>query len=176
MIINIVLISVVIVSFGIIAFILLRKLSKVKMLNVDTVPEEMTSRAKDRILVARLKRQSNKGKAIVKKKAVPLVSKGVGFFKNTLKKIYELEEKYKKESAGKPLAGRKLKSQLKQMIDEANRLKDTEKFSEAEKKYIEIIIKTIPKPQIKVIKPIIKSIKAMILFDFTLLSKYVPVS
>jgi len=124
----------------VIIFLIGRKIPKLKALDTETVPESKTAETRNRILLARMKRKTKIGKEIVQKGAKPVF----GAIKNSLakffKKIYDLEKKYKKEAEEKvPLKGKDLDQKIKTYLQEAEALVKAEKYSDAEKKYIEIV-------------------------------------
>lgn len=140
MILNIVLIVVIVISFGVILFVWLRKFPKVKTLDVSTVPAARKAEVRDRILMERMKRSSRKSKEAVRKGASPLFKGLGGMVKKLFKKVYDLETKYKKEAETKhPLKAGELKQKVKNLLKEAHKLAKDEKYQEAEKIYIEII-------------------------------------
>lgn len=137
---NIILIVVILISLGIISFILIRKLPKVRALDVSTVPAARKAEVRDRILLERMKRSSAKSKELVSKSARPLFQIIVAAVKKLFLKVYDLESKYKKEAESKsPLKSGELKSKVKNLLFEAQKLARDEKFQEAEKIYIEIV-------------------------------------
>jgi tetratricopeptide (TPR) repeat protein len=137
---NIILIIVIIICLSIVSFVIGRKFSRVKTLDVDTVPEAQTAKVRDRILIERMKRQSQKGKEIIQKNATPVLLWFKNSFLKLLNRIYALEKRYQKEaSERKPVSKAELISKLNYLLDEAAILVKQEKFSEAEKKYIEIV-------------------------------------
>ena len=140
MILNIVLIVVILLAFSIIAFILFRKFPKLKTLDVSTVPAARRAEVRDRILMERMKRSSEKGKRIMKKSATPVFKIFAVVVKKVFKKVYDLERKYKKEAENKtPLKAGDLNNKIKNLFAEASSAAKEEKFQEAEKIYIEII-------------------------------------
>jgi tetratricopeptide (TPR) repeat protein len=140
MILNIVLVVVILIAFGIIAFILFRKFPKLKTLDVSTVPAARRAEVRDRILMERMKRSSEKGRKIIKKSATPVFKIFGVVAKKVFKKVYDLENKYKKEAENKiPLKAGDLNNKIKNLFVEASTAAKDEKFQEAEKIYIEII-------------------------------------
>ena len=109
------------------------------MLDTDTVPEEQAAKVRERILVERMKRKTQKGKALIKKGAVPVFKSIGNVFRNSFRKVREVESKYKREAVANAPKGAQFDTKLKAIVDEAENFQKQEKFSEAEKKYIEVI-------------------------------------
>lgn len=140
MLLNILLIVIIAICLLIVSFIIGKKISKIKILDVDTVPEAQTAKVRDRILIERLKRQTQRSKELMHDTATPMVLWLKKTFKNFFDRIYALEKKYQKEAAErKPFTKAELIGKLNYLLDEASDLVKQEKFSEAEKRYIEII-------------------------------------
>ena len=140
MLLNIILIIAIIICLSIVSFIIGRKFSRVKTLDVDTVPEAQIAKVRDRILIERMKRQTHKGKELIQKNATSIFLWLKNSFSKLLNRVYALEKKYQKEaSERKPISKTELINKLNYLLDEASILVKQEKFSEAEKKYIEIV-------------------------------------
>jgi len=140
MILNIIFIAIIVLCLGVIAFIYLRKFPKARTLDVQTVPAARRAEVRDRILMERIKRNSEWGKSFLAKIISPFgqIIKKTG--KKVFSKIYDLEEKYKKEAAAQtPLKRGQIKNKITQLLIEAQKLFKDSKFQEAEKAYIEII-------------------------------------
>jgi tetratricopeptide (TPR) repeat protein len=119
---------------------LLRKFPRLKTLDVDTVPAAQKAEVRDRLLMERMKRSSEKGKKIVKKGAVPIFKLIARAVKALFRKIYDLEKKYKKEAEDKTeLRGGALKNKVGGLVEEARKLVKDDKLKEAEKLYIEVV-------------------------------------
>ncbi|MEK7159335.1 MAG: hypothetical protein AAB766_02430 [Patescibacteria group bacterium] len=140
MLLNILLIVLIVICLSVISFIVGRKFSQVKILDVDTVPEAQTAKVRDRILIERMKRQTQRSKELIQKSASPIFLWLKNSFRKLLGRIYALEKKYQKEAAErKPLTKTELISKLNNLLEEASGLVKQERFSEAEKRYIEIV-------------------------------------
>jgi len=139
MVLNIIFISIIVISLAVIIFIYARKIPQARVLDVQSLPEEQTAQARDRILRERMRRHSKKGRQAIKKGAGPIFAGVKNFFSKIFKRIHELEKKYQKEASGKPLEQNELTSKLKTLIAEAEKLQKEEKLAEAEKKFIEVI-------------------------------------
>jgi tetratricopeptide (TPR) repeat protein len=136
---NIILIIGVALSLAVILFIFVRKIPKLRMLDVETVPEEQAAKVRERIIVERMKRKTKRGKDLLSKGFSPVSSVIKNIFKNIFKKVHELESKHKREAMKNVPKGAEFDNRLKSIINEAEQLQKQEKFVEAEKKYIEVI-------------------------------------
>lgn len=139
MLLNIILIVVIGISLLVILFILLKKVPKLKVLDVNTLPEEQTAQVRNRILVDRMKRKTDKGKDVVKSITIPFITAIKNIFKNVFRKVHELEKKYQKEAKSTGVDAHDVNARINSLFAEVTRLVKDEKFKEAEKKYIEII-------------------------------------
>lgn len=140
MLLNIIFISVIVLCLGVIAFIYLRKFPKTRTLDVQTVPAARRAEVRDRILLERIKRNSDWGKSLVIKGLIPVGRIFKVVVKKLFSKIYDLEEKYKKQAASQaPLKRSQLNNKVVQLIAVAQKLFRDGKYQEAEKIYIEII-------------------------------------
>ena len=140
MILNIILIAIIAVSLAVVLYIVARKLPYLKMLDVDTVPEEQAAKVRDRILLERLKRAGLKSGEIFQLHVLPVFARLVGIKKRLVNRLYALEKKYQKEEAQtRVLIGRELENKIKSTLDDADDLVKQEKYSEAEKQLIEIV-------------------------------------
>ena len=140
MLLNIILIIVLVVCLAIVVFIVWRKLPKLKTLDPNTVPEEVTAKAWEKILVERMKRKGQFSRNVYKEKVAPVLSKTKKFFKRIANRVYELEKKYQKEAReGASLSGQDAGMQINHLIEESNALIRENKYAEAEKKLIEAV-------------------------------------
>jgi len=140
MVLNIIFIAVIVLCLGVIVFIYLRKFPRARTLDVKTVPAARRAEVRDRILLERIKRNSEWGKSVVGKGLAPIGKVSKLIVKKLFSKIYDLEEKYKKEAAGQnPLKRGQLKNKMTQLLSDAQKSFKEGKYQEAEKTYIEII-------------------------------------
>ena len=140
MLLNIILIAVVVICLGIVFFLIVRKFPKLRTLDIETVPQAQTAKVRDRILLERMKRQTTKSKEAIKKGATPMFAWLKRKIKSGFGKIYDLEKKYQKEAEDKtPLKGKELQSKMNNLLLEATKLLKIENYSEAEKRFIEIV-------------------------------------
>lgn len=127
-------------SLGAIIFVVIRNLSRAKTIDVNTIQEEKEARVRERILVERMKRRWQSSQGLWKKASGSLGEKIHNWWTNLLKKAQELEKKYQRESAGKnEKFGGDKDQQIKALLVEAMAFYKKEEYSDAEKKYIEVI-------------------------------------
>jgi Tfp pilus assembly protein PilF len=123
----------------VILFILIKKIPKLRVLDVETVPEEQAARVRERILLERMKRKTDKGKAVIKKGTKPVFKIFGNFFRRIFKKVGDLEKKYQKESKTTNLTSSEMKKTTQKLFDAAQKFTDSEDYKNAEKNCIEII-------------------------------------
>lgn len=136
---NLIALIVIVLSLAVIIFLIVKKLPKIRTLDVDTIAEEKEAKVKERILIDRIKRKTNVSKEFFKKGFTPFTSKIKNGFGNAYRKIVDLEKKYRAESNQQGAAGAGSQETIKKVIMEAEDLVKKENYSEAEKKYIEIL-------------------------------------
>lgn len=137
---NILFISVIAVCVFLIAYIISRKLPKLKSLDVDTVPAAQIAKVRDRILLDRIKRRSKKGGELIANAAVPLFSAVKRVVQKLIFKIYALEKRYQREAKMKAnLTGPELENSVRSLLGDADLRMKAEEWREAEKILIEAI-------------------------------------
>ncbi len=138
---NIILGIVIAICLMIMVGIVISKFPKIRLLDVNTVPEEKHDKVRQRLLYDRMKRSTEKSQKALQKGVSPLFKKMSDFFSKLFKKIYALERKYQLESRGKSakLKGESLTQKTATMLQEAEQQVKDENYGEAEKKYIELI-------------------------------------
>lgn len=140
MLLDIGLIIIIVASLGIIGWIVIRKFPKLRTLDVETVKEEQVARVRDRILLERMRRGTKRGKELLKKNTIPFFLKIFGGAKKLFKKIYDLEKEYEKKAQGTGKMGRvELRNSINSLLEEGINLMKEQRFSEAEKIFIEVI-------------------------------------
>jgi len=118
---------------------LIKKIPKLRMIDVDSMPEERGRKVKERIILQRLSRIKTKkvgGAQKVLKGAGKEVSRRG---RRVVQKLYRLEQYYqklKKQTDGQSGLN---KESIKKLLAEAQDLEKQEEYIPAEKKYIEII-------------------------------------
>lgn len=133
--------SIALISLAIAAFIVIRKFSRLAMIDIDSMSGEREAKIKEELIWQRVARKA-------KEKSTPLISasaelkRGTGkFFESLRNKAQELEKKYaterivSKPSKVKPGA----ENRLKAMLDEAYHLLSEDSPKLAEEKFIEVI-------------------------------------
>lgn len=137
---NIILIVVLGVSAAVVAVIVFRKIPVLRTLDVATVPEAKSQQLRDKILLERIKRQTQKSGKLVSGTAASIFGRILSAIRGLFKKIYDLEKKYKDQAFSKAnLSPAELNAKLKSLFDEANSLLKSERYAEAEKFFIEIV-------------------------------------
>lgn len=122
-----------------IVFIIVRRLPQIKILNVDTIKEEKEARVRDRILRERLNRGSIRMKRKLRNFFAPLAALIKKKISSAYKKLMDLEKKYK---AGEEIEKKKRMKRtvyLRELLDVASQNLKEEKFSEAEKIFIDVL-------------------------------------
>jgi tetratricopeptide (TPR) repeat protein len=140
MILNIILISAAVLSLAAIIFIIARKIPPLRVLDVESVPETQTARARERLLLERMKRQTEKSRELLKSSAAPLgrlIKKICGMIWH---RFLNWEKRYQDEAKAKtPASAGEASAKITALLEEAGNLIKNEKLNEAEKFYIEII-------------------------------------
>jgi len=140
MIYNIIALSVVVVFLGAIIFILAKKFTRLKALDVDTIKEEKEARVRDRILMDRMKRKAETGKALFKRVVGHPGRKVKGVGSRLFQKLVDLEKKYQKESNSKAIRNDiSTDARLSKILAEAEDNSKKGATAEAEKQFIEVI-------------------------------------
>ncbi len=135
-----ILIGIIVVCLLAIIFIILRKFPNLAAIDIKSIPSEQQAELKEQILVDRLKRSTGGFFSKLRKKINPVWLATKKFFLKIYQSLLELEKRYQK-SAGKisKESGEDSEQKISRLLREAEELEKEEKFSEAEKKYIEII-------------------------------------
>jgi len=123
----------------VILFILSKKFSRLKTIDVNTISEEKEAQVKERILLQRMKRHAQKGKKAFGSVVSPSGSKIKSLFGGIFRKVVELEKKYQRESKGDNVKDKNSEETVKYLIKEAEECQKKSKTADAEKKYIEAI-------------------------------------
>lgn len=128
--------SLIIISSGVIGFIIVRKFPQLSIIKVETVKSEREAQTKKSILIKRLKRVRGKWFAGIIKFLSPLGR----LIKNRVIKIYDralrLEKQYK-EMEPKKTEANAVKVEI--LLEEAEKLIEEEDWTNAEKKYLQVI-------------------------------------
>lgn len=131
---------IIIISFLAIIFIIGRKWSALKVIDIDTVSEEKESKMKKNILELRLKRNFGKFYQILSLFLRPFFEKMLIWVRHFYYRILELEKKYKDESR-KKISGQVAPEEgIYQYLQEAQKIMKTEDVPlAAEELYIKVI-------------------------------------
>lgn len=137
---NLILIIIIIISLGIIIFIIIKKFSKLALIDIATAPQQVQGEIKRKIIEERLKRNFTNFTKKSYHYLKPLLKKLGSYLKNIFNKIIELEEEYRLRVLNLRLKDKIFKDQrLNRLLNEAENLKNEEKYELAEKKYIELL-------------------------------------
>lgn len=140
MVFNILPIIIIAVCLTVIAVIIVRKFPELRALDVDSIPEERQAKVKEKIIDERVNRASQKVSSKLGGLFFPSLTKMKNKFKALFQKVSELEKKYeKKEQVFTEEDKKSVTDRVKESLAEAEKMKDSEQYREAEKKYIEII-------------------------------------
>lgn len=135
-----ILVIIIIISLGIIIFIIIKKFSKLALIDVENALSQKQGEVKRKIIEERLKRNLSEITGKSYKYLKPLIIKLGEILKKFLNKIIELEEEYRLRVLNLRLKDKIFKDQrISHLLNEAENLKKEEKYELAEKKYIEII-------------------------------------
>src|SRR3990167_8649123 len=133
---NIIPLILILISFGIIIFIVIKKFPALANLDIENMPAEKEAKFKERIIGNRLKRNLVKWNSKVSRVVKPVGEASGDLAKWVNKRLVELRDSYKKELEINNLD---LNNKTNQLFREAEDLVKKEESGEAEKKLIEII-------------------------------------
>ena len=137
---NISLTTIMVLSVAGIVFLFYRHWPRLRILDVSTVPEAQRAEVRDRLLLDRMKRNSEKNRRRINKFFIPFVKKTQIFFSNARQCLLDLEKKYRREAeGGSPIGRGAVKRRVETLLEEASALSKLDKFVEAEKVFIEVI-------------------------------------
>ena len=126
---------------AIIIFIIVRKIPKLRIIDVDSMVGEKQAKIKEELLWQRVARK-------VKERSEPLIGAGSDIKKNTQGFLTDLQDKAKnleqryaaERRASKPIKVKPgTEDKLSNLLEEAKRLAGEDNLAEAEEKYIEVI-------------------------------------
>jgi tetratricopeptide (TPR) repeat protein len=120
-------------------FTLVKKIPKLRMIDIDSMPEERGRKVKERIILERLDRLKSK-KVGGAQKAIQGAGKEVSRHgRRLVQKLYRLEQYYQKLKKQTDDQASLSQEHIKKLMSEAQDLEKQEEYIPAEKKYIEII-------------------------------------
>jgi len=139
-IINLIILGIIIICLVIIIIVVVRKFPQLSQLDVKTIPQAREEQAKKRIIKEKLERdllvQMRKGA----KKLRPLLNKLILGFKNIFDRTLALERSYRQKLEPKtPQEQEKVDVKTDDLVKAGVKLLAEEKFSEAEKKFIDAL-------------------------------------
>jgi tetratricopeptide (TPR) repeat protein len=127
---------IILASFAVLASIAIKKFPALASLDVNNIPAEKEARFKERILSNRLKRNILKWYGRIARLLGPVGIWLVKFSRILYQRLLEMREKYKKDQVQSPVD---LEKRIKQLFDEADELRKSEDYPNAEKRLIEVI-------------------------------------
>jgi tetratricopeptide (TPR) repeat protein len=127
-------------SLGIFGFILASKIPQLRVLNVESIPEERTKRIKEQIILQRFDRVGREKIAGVAKTAVGTVGTVSRVGRRAVQKLYKLEQYYQRVKRAAEEGSRAMDTgAVQRLLDEAEAFVRDDEMIQAEKRYIEII-------------------------------------
>lgn len=140
MLLDIILILIAVICLGIIIIIIIKKFSRLSLIDMDSTTVEKQLQTKRKIIEDRLKRNIFDVFRKSTRPLRPLINKFLELIRQLASKIIELEEEYRYRVLNLRLKDKVFKDQrVSKLLKEAILLKSEEKYELAEKKYIEII-------------------------------------
>lgn len=137
---NIILIIIIAISLGIIIFITIKKFSKIALIDLANSPQARQGEIKRQIIEEKLKRNFSLATKNLKTLTKPLLQGLVNYLNHSFKKLIDLEEEYRFRILNLRLKDKIFKDQrINKLFNEAESLKQQEKYEPAEKKLIEIL-------------------------------------
>lgn len=128
-----------IIGFGIIGFLIYKKLPQLRIVDPKTAPEVKSRELKNELIRQRLSRASSKHTGALQKRVLtPLFTFIQTNFRRLAGKLTAAERRYQ-EKKRKDIGGKLDTETVKGLMSEAKRLAEEELWERAEKKYIEII-------------------------------------
>lgn len=133
-------IVVIIVSLVVIIFVLIKKIPKLRVIDVQSIPEERTRELKEKIIMEKLSRSGRNKFRIVAKVFSSITKVFSKFGRRTVQRLYAIEQYYQKLNRTATEGQHSYSHEtIKQMTVEAESLIRQEEFIPAEKIYIDII-------------------------------------
>lgn len=136
---NIIPLIIIIVCLAGILIIIIKKFPNLTAIDVNTIPSEKEKEKKDEIIKKRFNRVLLEWKNTINPLIRPIGKWLKVFFKKIYEKIIDLEKAIEKKTVLSEEEKKDLAVKIKKMLEEALELVKAGNFSEAEKKYIEII-------------------------------------
>ncbi|MBI4117608.1 MAG: tetratricopeptide repeat protein [Parcubacteria group bacterium] len=137
---NIIPLVIIALSCCISVFIIVRKFPEITAIDVETLPEEQQKAVKERIIQRRIRKYIASVSSFLKMLIAPFGRFVKKISAKFYRRVLELEKVYvSPKRHGKPGMKDDAEIQIQKMLTEAKELIAEEKWSDAEKKYIEII-------------------------------------
>jgi tetratricopeptide (TPR) repeat protein len=140
MIYNYLALAVIILSLAVVFSIMKKKYHQLKIMDVSTIAEEKEEQVKERILLERLKRRAHNSRKLVSAVVAPGGKVVGGWFSAMYRGLVNLEKKFQHEAThGANIKDATVEQKIKSIFQEALDFVKKDEYSEAEKKYIEIV-------------------------------------
>lgn len=122
------------------AWVILRKVPQVRMIDVASIPTERTKRLKERIILQKFERVGAEKLGTVAKAARSGVTAASKIGRRAVQKLYAMEQYYQKLKHASPGGAHAIEPEaIKCLLNEADDLVRQEEYIPAEKRYIEVI-------------------------------------
>ena len=118
-------------------FVFLRKIPTVRVMNVESHPEQKARRTKDLLILQRLSKGRLGVLVRLGQGVTRAIRDGRRFGRRLIHRLRAMEESYRDQKRHEGAAG--LSSDVQRLMSEASDLVKEEQFAQAEKRYIEII-------------------------------------
>ncbi len=130
----------IILSFAVIVFVVLRKLPQIRVVDVSSIPKERERQIKEQILLKKLKRISGARLDFVARRFVDFVKWVSRHGRRVVQKLYRLEQYYQKLKRSSSDGAHSYTEEIvRKRIEEAWELIKQDEFIPAEKIFIDII-------------------------------------
>lgn len=127
-------------SLAVAAWVVLRKVPQVRMIDVASIPTERTKRLKEQIILQKFERVGAEKLGTVAKAARQGVTAASKIGRRAVQRLYAMEQYYQKLKHAPPDGAHAIEPEtIKRLLAEADDLVRQEEYIPAEKRYIEII-------------------------------------
>lgn len=130
----------IVISFVVIGFVFYKKISKLRVIDVDSIPKEQARKVKEKIILQKFKRAGGGKVKVLNKKSSDAIKQVSKHGRRVVQKLYALEQYYQRlkrtASEGQHAYDQET---IKKLIQDAEVLIRKEEFIPAEKIFIDII-------------------------------------
>jgi predicted Zn-dependent protease len=132
--------AIIVISFLVIGLIFYKKIPKLRVIDVDSIPKEQTRKIKEKIILRKFKRAGGGRVKVINKKSAAVVNKVSKHGRRAVQKLYALEQYYQKLKRTDSDGQHSYDSEtIKKLIQDAEGLVRKDEFIPAEKIFIDII-------------------------------------